>query len=72
VRSQIFPDYPKPEYIGLNGAGGFVMADKIPPEIRPEIRDNMNFIFGKNAFFGVAPASDGVSHPVTNTDVIRE
>ena len=37
-------------------------ADKLPPNIPPEIRNNMNFIFGKNAFFGVAPASDGVSH----------
>jgi hypothetical protein len=44
------------------------MADKIPPEIR----ENMNFIFGKNAFFGVAPASDGVSHSVTIADDIRE
>ena len=48
------------------------MADKIPPEIPPKIRDNMNFIFGKNAFFGVAPASGGVSHPVINADVIRQ
>lgn len=36
------------------------MADQLPPNIPPGIRDNMNFIFGKNAFFGVAPASDGV------------
>jgi hypothetical protein len=48
------------------------MADDVPPEIPLEIRENMNFIFGKNAFFGVAPASDGVSHPLGNADRIRE
>jgi 2-polyprenyl-6-methoxyphenol hydroxylase-like FAD-dependent oxidoreductase len=63
VRSKIFPDYPEPEYIGLNGAGGFVTAESLPLNISTQIRESMNFIFGKNAFFGVAPASDGVLCP---------
>jgi hypothetical protein len=60
VREQFFPGYPKPEFIGLNGAGGFVMEKDIPPNIPADMKDGMNFIFGKNAFFGIAPASDGV------------
>ena len=60
VRTQVFPDYPKPEFIGLNGAGAFVKKEDIPPNIPPMIKDGMNFIFGKKAFFGIAPASDGV------------
>jgi flavin-dependent dehydrogenase len=60
VREQIFPGYPKPEFIGLNGAGGLVVKENIPNGIPPRMKDTMNFIFGKNAFFGVAPSSDGV------------
>jgi hypothetical protein len=62
VRDQIFPGYPKPEFIGLNGAGGLVLKDDIPKDFPPRLQEAMNFIFGKNAFFGVAPASDGVLH----------
>jgi hypothetical protein len=61
VRTQIFPDAPKPEFIGLNGAGGLVLKESIPPDFPEQLKDSMNFIFGKNAFFGIAPASDGVS-----------
>lgn len=64
----MFPDYPKPEFIGLNGAGGLVLEKDLPPNIPPNIRDGMNFIFGKNAFFGVAPASDGVSAVLGKAD----
>jgi hypothetical protein len=60
VRENVFPDYPKPEFIGLNGAGGFVKEKDVPPNIPSAIKDGMNFIFGKNAFFGIAPASNGV------------
>jgi hypothetical protein len=69
VRTQIFPDYPKPEFIGLNGAGGFVSAEKIPPNFPAALVGGMNFIFGKNAFFGISPTSDGVTHSLpTRTD----
>lgn len=60
VRSQIFPEAPKPEFIGVNGAGGFVFEKDIPPNFPEHLKDSMNFIFGKNAFFGIGPASDGV------------
>lgn len=60
VRTQLFPGYPKPEFIGLNGAGGFVKKEDIPPNVPDEILHSMNFMFGKRAFFGIAPASDGV------------
>ena len=60
VRENIFPNYPKPEFIGLNGAGGFVMEKDIPPNIPIAMKEAMSFIFGKNAFFGISPASDGV------------
>lgn len=63
VRTLTFPDYPKPEFIGLNGAGGFVMKKDIPPSIPIDQKEAMNFLFGKNAFFGFGPASDGVRIP---------
>ena len=56
----MFPDYPKPKFIGLNGAGGFVKAEDLPPNIPTSKKEAMNFIFGKNAFFGFGNASDGV------------
>jgi hypothetical protein len=37
------------------------MEKDIPPNIPTPMKESMNFIFGKNAFFGIAPASDGVS-----------
>jgi hypothetical protein len=66
----VFPDAPKPEFIGVNGAGGFVFKDAIPPNFPEQLKDSMNFIFGKNAFFGIAPASDGVSlhHPAFSSN----
>jgi hypothetical protein len=67
VREQVFPDYPKAEFIGLNGAGGLVLAKDIPPNIPSEIRGGMNFIFSKNAFFGMSPACDGVT--LTSVDL---
>jgi 2-polyprenyl-6-methoxyphenol hydroxylase-like FAD-dependent oxidoreductase len=60
VRTQVFPGYPKPEFIGLNGAGGFVKKEDIPPNIPPSQLHSMNFVFGKNGFFGFSPASEGV------------
>jgi hypothetical protein len=63
VRTQIFPDYPKPEFIGMNAAGGFILPENIPPNVPLEQTEAMNFIFGKNAFYGFAPASDGVATP---------
>jgi hypothetical protein len=37
-----------------------VFKDAIPPDFPEQLKESMNFIFGKNAFFGIAPASDGV------------
>lgn len=64
MRTQVFPDYPKPEFIGLNGAGGFILQKDIPPNIPADVKESMNFIFSKNAFYGFAPASDGVHYPL--------
>lgn len=66
VRKEIFPGYPEPEFVGVNGGGGFVLAKDLPPNIPPEIKDASNFIFGKPGFFGVAPASDGVISTIVN------
>ena len=64
VRAHVFPEAPKPEFIGLNGAGGFVFEKDIPLDFPDHLKGSMNFIFGKNAFFGIAPGSDGVRiHP---------
>jgi len=60
VRTSVFPDYPKPEFIGLNGAGGFVTKKDLPESIPLDQKEAMNFLFGKNAFFGFGAASDGV------------
>ena len=63
VRTSVFPDYPKPEFIGLNGAGGFVTKNDLPESIPLDQKEAMNFLFGKNAFFGFGAASDGVPPP---------
>lgn len=72
IREQVFPDYPKAEFIGLNGAGGLVFAKDIPPNIPSEIKEGMNFVFGKNAFFGIAPACDGVASSSVDIAYNRE
>lgn len=69
VRTQVFPDYPQPEFIGLNGAGGFVLEKDLPANIPLSQKEAMNFLFGKNAFFGFAPASDGVCHLQHSSDL---
>jgi hypothetical protein len=69
VRTKVFPDYPEPEFIGLNGAGGFINKEDIPPNIPAHQKDAMNFIFGKNGFFGFAPASNGVSFRLTQLTI---
>jgi hypothetical protein len=50
------------------GAGGFVVEKDLPPGISISQKESMNFLFGKNAFFGFAPASDGVSHPLNSSN----
>src|SRR5579859_1775727 len=69
VRTQIFPDYPKPEFIGLNGAGGFIKREDIPPNNPQSLLDSMNFVFGKNTFFGFSPTSDGLTHRCSSLTV---
>jgi len=44
----------------MNGAGGFVKKEDIPPNIPSDLLQSMNFIFSKHAFYGFSPASDGV------------
>ena len=39
------------------------MKKDIPPSIPLDQREAMNFLFGKNAFFGFGGASDGVFSP---------
>jgi 2-polyprenyl-6-methoxyphenol hydroxylase-like FAD-dependent oxidoreductase len=51
VRELVFPEYPKPHFTGLNGAGGFVDV----PELAPT-HGTMRMTFGREAFFGYIKA----------------
>ena len=64
----MFPNSPKPEFIGLCGGGGFIKPEDLPAKMPSTLKDSMNFIFGKNAFFGIAPASDEVYSSFTQID----
>jgi hypothetical protein len=44
-----------------------VFKEAIPPDFPEQLNESMNFIFGKKAFFGIAPASDGVSSGVPSS-----
>lgn len=55
VRSQVFPDFPAPQFTGLIGAGGIVDADI------PDTDGVMRMTFGEKAFFGYIKTA---SHPV--------
>ncbi|TWB58431.1 2-polyprenyl-6-methoxyphenol hydroxylase-like FAD-dependent oxidoreductase [Rhizobium sp. ERR 922] len=55
VRTQIFPDYPLPQFTGLIGTGGLVDADI------PDMDGVMRMTFGEKAFFGYIKTA---SHPV--------
>ncbi len=55
VRTQVFPDYPLPQFTGLIGTGGLVDADI------PATDGVMHMTFGEKAFFGYIKTA---SHPV--------
>ncbi|NEV10614.1 monooxygenase [Rhizobium sp. SEMIA 4088] len=55
VRTQIFPDYPLPQFTGLIGTGGIVDANI------PDTDGVMRMTFGEKAFFGYIKTA---SHPV--------
>ncbi|MBB3385279.1 MULTISPECIES: FAD-dependent monooxygenase [unclassified Rhizobium] len=55
VRTQIFPDYPQPQFTGLIGTGGIVDAEI------PDTNGVMRMTFGEKAFFGYIKTA---SHPV--------
>lgn len=55
VRTQIFPDYPLPQFTGLISTGGIVDADI------PDTDGVMRMTFGERAFFGYIKTA---SHPV--------
>lgn len=55
VRTQVFPDYPLPQFTGLIGTGGIVDADI------PDTNGVMRMTFGGKAFFGYLKTA---SHPV--------
>lgn len=55
VRTQIFPDYPLPQFTGLIGTGGIIDADI------PDTDGVMRMTFGEQAFFGYIKTA---SHPV--------
>ena len=55
VRTQIFPDYPQPQFTGLIGTGGIVDAEI------PATDGVMRMTFGEKAFFGYIKTA---SHPV--------
>jgi len=50
VRSVVFPEYPKPHFTGLIGAGGITDAPV------PDTAGVMRMTFGNNAFFGYLKA----------------
>ncbi|MDK4716898.1 FAD-dependent monooxygenase [Rhizobium sp. CNPSo 4039] len=70
VRTQIFPDYPLPQFTGLIGTGGIVDADI------PDTDGVMRMTFGEKAFFGyLKTASQPVywfdSFPADTPDAVR-
>ncbi|MBB3569485.1 FAD-dependent monooxygenase [Rhizobium sp. BK491] len=70
VRTQIFPDYPQPQFTGLIGTGGIVDADI------PATDGVMRMTFGEKAFFGyIKTASRPVywfdSFPADTADAVR-
>jgi 2-polyprenyl-6-methoxyphenol hydroxylase-like FAD-dependent oxidoreductase len=51
TRQSVFPESPKPAYVGIIGIGGFVPLSALPG-ISDRDRQTLNFTFGRRGFFG--------------------
>lgn len=58
VRKYILPDGPTPKFTGIVASGGFVPTAKLWNQT-PEWMNNLNFVYGKNGFFGFGGADKG-------------
>ena len=58
TRETVFPDAPKPAYVGIIGIGGFVPAAAVPPMTLRE-KQSFCFTFGANGFFGYCGGDKG-------------
>ena len=58
TRQVVFPDSPKPAYVGIVGVGGFVPAAAVPPMTLRE-QQSFCFTFGPNGFFGYCGGDKG-------------
>jgi 2-polyprenyl-6-methoxyphenol hydroxylase-like FAD-dependent oxidoreductase len=55
TRTSVFPENPKPQYVGLIGIGGFVPSSAVPG-LTDRDRQSLNFTFGHRGFFGYCGA----------------
>jgi 2-polyprenyl-6-methoxyphenol hydroxylase-like FAD-dependent oxidoreductase len=51
TRTSVFPESPKPQYVGIIAVGGFVPLSAIPG-LTDRDRQSINFTFGHRGFFG--------------------
>ena len=58
VRASVFPDSPKPGYLGLVGVGAILPASAVPAVTEAD-RLNFNYSYGRNGFVGFCGGSDG-------------
>jgi len=58
TRSQIMPDAPQPEFVGITGIGGKVPRSEVPA-LSPYDAKSFNFTFGPQGFFGYCGGSAG-------------
>ena len=55
TRTSVFPESPKPQYVGIIGIGGFVPLSAVPG-LTDRDRQSLNFTFGHRGFFGYCGA----------------
>jgi 2-polyprenyl-6-methoxyphenol hydroxylase-like FAD-dependent oxidoreductase len=55
TRKSVFPESPKPAYVGIIGIGGFVPLSAVPG-LPDRDRHSLNFTFGHRGFFGYCGA----------------
>ena len=58
TRTSVFPESPKPAYVGITGIGGFVPLSAVPG-LTDRDRQSLNFTFGHRGFFGYCGARPG-------------
>ena len=58
TRYEIFPDAPKPEFVGIVGIGGAVTREAVP-DLSDDDAKNFSFVFGAKGFFGYCGGSAG-------------